>query len=522
MGRATSNPPGIAGRLLAVVALLTLVLIGTAIYATRQLGEIEQLALRAEKNRVPQLTRVAHVELNVTRVSLQLRHAMLARTPAERQAALDDIGAKRRLIAEELERYRSLLLTEQGRQRYAALLDLVKAFWQTGEANIALIQEERKDEAFAYLVEHTIPARNALLKVLADTVACQSDSLSHEVTDIQNAADTIRRALLGAFGFLIAGLIGFAVWTGRTLRRRVQAAQAVAERVRDGDLTTEIRDDARDELSPLVTALADMQTALARVVSGVRSSAESVATASREIALGNQNLSVRTESQASALEQTAATMDQLGATVHHNTEQAQQATRLAEEAAEAAAVAVQGGAVVGNVVQTMQGISASSRQIADIIGVIDGIAFQTNILALNAAVEAARAGEQGCGFAVVASEVRNLAQRSAEAAREIKSLIQASVEQVEQGATLVQDAGSTMDGIVSAISRVNEIVREISTASREQSAGISQVGQAIDQMDQSTQQNAALVEESAAATQSMHHRAAELVQAVAAFRLRAS
>ncbi|WP_298013549.1 methyl-accepting chemotaxis protein [uncultured Aquabacterium sp.] len=517
MTRSSSTPFGIAGRLMAVVVLLTLVLVGTAVYATRQLGEVEHLALRAEKNRVPQLTRMAHIELNVTRVSLQLRHAMLARTPAERQAALDDIGAKRRLIDEELERYRSMLLTDTGRQRYAALPDLVKAFWKTGEANIALIQQDRKDEAFAFLVEHTIPARNALLKVLADTVEYQSHSLAEEVTDIQNAADGIRRTLLAAFALLIAGLIGFALWTGRTLRQRVRAAQAVAERVRDGDLASEIRDEARDELSPLVNALAEMQAALARVVSGVRSSAESVATASREIALGNQNLSVRTESQASALEETAATMDQLGATVHHNAQQAQQATQLAEEAA---SVAVQGGTVVGNVVQTMQGISSSSRQIADIISVIDGIAFQTNILALNAAVEAARAGEQGRGFAVVASEVRNLAQRSAEAAREIKSLIQGSVEQVEQGATLVQEAGETMDGIVRAITRVNEIVREISTASREQSAGIGQIGQAIDQMDQSTQQNAALVEESAAATQSMNHRADELVQAVAAFRLR--
>jgi methyl-accepting chemotaxis protein len=243
---------------------------------------------------------------------------------------------------------------------------------------------------------------------------------------------------------------------------------------------------------------------------------ENVATASAQIAQGNQDLSGRTEQQASALQQTAATMDELGSTVRNNADNAAQANQLALGAS---SVAVKGGAVVGQVVETMKGINDSSRKIADIIGVIDGIAFQTNILALNAAVEAARAGEQGRGFAVVASEVRSLAQRSADAARQIKTLITASVERVDQGTALVGQAGKTMDEIVGAIQRVSDIVGEISSASAEQSSGVAQVGQAITQMDQTTQQNAALVEESASAAMSLQQQAQQLVQAVAVFRL---
>jgi methyl-accepting chemotaxis protein len=248
----------------------------------------------------------------------------------------------------------------------------------------------------------------------------------------------------------------------------------------------------------------------------VRTSAENVSLASAEIAKGNNDLSERTEQQASALEQTAASMEELGSTVHHNADNARKAGELASAAS---VVAIKGGDVVGQVVETMKGINDSSRQIADIISVIDGIAFQTNILALNAAVEAARAGEQGRGFAVVASEVRSLAQRSAQAAKEIKELISASVERVGRGTTLVDQAGSTMQEIVSSVKRVSDIMAEISAASTEQSSGVQQVGDAVTQMDQGTQQNAALVEESAAAASRLSSQAVELVQAVAVFRL---
>jgi methyl-accepting chemotaxis protein len=284
----------------------------------------------------------------------------------------------------------------------------------------------------------------------------------------------------------------------------------------DGDLDFEVEVTGNDEAARLLQAISHMRVKLAQVVSHVRENSQSVASASSQIAQGNSDLSGRTEQQASALQQTAASMEQLGTAVRHNADSARQANQLAQGAAD---VAVRGGEVVGRVVSTMKGINESSRRISDIIGVIDGIAFQTNILALNAAVEAARAGEQGRGFAVVASEVRNLAQRSAAAAREIKSLIATSVERVQTGSQLVDSAGSTMTEVVAAIQRVTDIMGEISHASAEQSAGVAQVGNAVTQMDQATQQNAALVEQSAAAAESLRNQADQLVQAVAVFRL---
>ena len=327
-----------------------------------------------------------------------------------------------------------------------------------------------------------------------------------------------RNLLIGAcvLAFLLAG--GAGVLLTRSLTRALGGEPAelgrAMQRVADGDLSVRI-ETTSDDASVMATA-ARMQAALSQLVSSVRQNSESVATASAQIAQGNQDLSSRTEQQASALQQTAATMEQLGTTVRNNADSATQANQLAQGAS---AVAAQGGEVVGKVVTTMQGINDSSRKIGDIISVIDGIAFQTNILALNAAVEAARAGEQGRGFAVVASEVRSLAQRSAEAAKEIKTLISRSVEQVEQGTALVDQAGKTMSEIVGSIQRVSDIVAEITSASAEQSSGVQQVGEAVSQMDQATQQNAALVEESAAAAESLKGQALQLVQAVAMFKL---
>ena len=284
----------------------------------------------------------------------------------------------------------------------------------------------------------------------------------------------------------------------------------------DGDLTRRLSTHGNDELTHIAKAFNDFVDKIAAVLIRIRDSSESVRVATTEIASGNQDLSSRTEQQASSLEETAAAMEQLAATVQQNAENARQANQLATGASE---IATHGGAVVSQVVQTMGGIEASSRKIADIISVIDGIAFQTNILALNAAVEAARAGEQGRGFAVVASEVRTLAQRSATAAKEIKGLIDDSVQQVEGGSRLVQDAGATMDKVVDSVRRVTAIVAEISNASQEQSTGITEIGSAVSQMDQSTQQNAALVEEATAAAQSLQQQAAQLADAVAGFKL---
>ena len=328
-----------------------------------------------------------------------------------------------------------------------------------------------------------------------------------------------RAVMLTAVGLALLCGIGMAWVIARSILGQLGAEPGVlgqaAQRVSAGDLST-VPGAAQAPAGSVLASLGAMQQALARVVGQVRAASDSIATGSVQIANGNSDLSQRTESQAGNLQQTAATMEQLGATVRNNADSAMQANELARNAS---SVAAQGGEVVGKVVSTMQGINDSSRKIGDIISVIDGIAFQTNILALNAAVEAARAGEQGRGFAVVASEVRNLAGRSAEAAREIKTLIGRSVVQVEQGSKLVDEAGRTMDEIVGSIRRVSDIVAEITSATVEQSAGIQQVGDAVSRMDQNTQQNAALVEQSAAAAESLKRQAQQLVQAVAVFKL---
>ncbi len=370
------------------------------------------------------------------------------------------------------------------------------------------------------LLGRTLPALYGEAKKSMDALAqLQIDSARQEYDRATERYEGILLASIAAVavGVVLAGLLGWLTvrGLGRELGAEPGQAAGLVQGVARGDLTAPIQLRSGDH-SSLMAHLRDMQQSLTRVVTTVRHNADSVATASAEIAQGNADLSARTERQAAALEQTAASMERLDSTVRHNADNARQANQLAQGAS---SIASRGGEVVHQVVTTMKEINGSSRQIADIISVIDGIAFQTNILALNAAVEAARAGEQGRGFAVVAGEVRSLAQRSAAAAREIKELISASVSRVEQGTTLVDQAGETMQEIVTAIQRVTDIVGEISSASVEQSQGVTEISQAIGEMERTTQQNAALVEESSAAAESLRQQAAQMVEAVAVFRL---
>ncbi|MFH0130245.1 methyl-accepting chemotaxis protein [Variovorax sp. VaC1] len=412
-----------------------------------------------------------------------------------------------------------LLVTPAGKallakvdERVAVLLPLNTQLTELGLKNM-------NEEATQIFVTKFQPAVQVLVDVLNDMIAHETE-LSNQANAQAIAGYAWARNLMLVLGG-IAMLVGAAIawFITRSITRPIGEAVQVAEKVAAGDISSRIDVQSKDETGRLMSALKAMNESLVKIVREVRSGTDTIATASGQIASGNQDLSSRTEEQASSLEQTAASMEELTSTVKQNADNARQANQLAVSASE---VAVKGGSVVSQVVDTMGSINASSKKIVDIIGVIDGIAFQTNILALNAAVEAARAGEQGRGFAVVASEVRSLAQRSAAAAKEIKTLIGDSVEKVEEGSKQVAEAGRTMEEIVGSVKRVTDIMGEITAASQEQTSGIEQINQAITQMDQVTQQNAALVEEASAAAQSLQEQAGSLVQAVSVFKLDAN
>nr|WP_316642531.1 methyl-accepting chemotaxis protein [uncultured Roseateles sp.] len=382
--------------------------------------------------------------------------------------------------------------------------------------NALLKRKDAGEDVNAEVFDKLFPAAQSYMDVVEKLVKQQRDSMAatKELADVAARDGTIALSLGGGLAVLLA--VGLAWRLTRSIVAPIAQAKGIAQAIAAGDLTQSITVQGSDEAAELVEALRVMQQALREMVGQVRTSTEGINTASSEIATGNQDLSVRTEQTASNLQQAASSMEQLTSTVRQSADSARQANQLASTAAE---VAQRGGSVVAQVVSTMDEINSSSKKISDIIGVIDGIAFQTNILALNAAVEAARAGEQGRGFAVVASEVRSLAQRSAEAAKEIKALIGTSVDKVESGSKLVANAGQTMGEIVASVKRVTDMIGEITAAASEQSDGISQVNSTVIQLDQMTQQNAALVEESAAAAESLKGQAQRLAQVVSTFRL---
>ncbi|MGJ7564727.1 methyl-accepting chemotaxis protein [Variovorax sp. GB1R11] len=416
-------------------------------------------------------------------------------------------------VQKELE---GLLTSPEEKKLYAGVADARAVVLEISDRLNKLKLAGQSDEATA-LADNQFASGLAVYEdSVAKLAAYQRDRidvLSKGILADHESGQTLLLAL-SAIALVLGALFAWRLTLG--IVRPLGHAVTVAETVAAGDLSADIVVESRDEAGQLMHALREMNASLAKVVGEVRSGTETIATASGQIASGNQDLSSRTEEQASSLEETAASMEELTSTVKQNADNARQANQLAVSASE---VAVRGGNVVGQVVDTMGSINASSKKIVDIIGVIDGIAFQTNILALNAAVEAARAGEQGRGFAVVASEVRSLAQRSAAAAKEIKTLIGDSVEKVEEGSKQVEEAGRTMEEIVGSVKRVTDIMGEITAASQEQTSGIEQINQAISQMDQVTQQNAALVEEASAAAQSLQEQAGSLVQAVSIFKL---
>ncbi|MGE4439170.1 methyl-accepting chemotaxis protein [Achromobacter sp.] len=495
-----------------VLALL-LALAGLAQYELTHIGGINQAITEQTWAKANAINIIDVTTRANARANLEL---IVNTDPRTAEALFARIDTNRKAIDQALETLRPLFRTEEERQKLRLLEDVrgryVKSFQGVG----ALLKRGERDAARQRLLEETLP----LLDILQDRVSEISRIQSDEMVDASAASQRVidnagtMNLVLSGVAIVLGGLFAWRVT--KSITAPLAQAVTVAETVARGDLGQPIHADTRDETGRLLLALHDMQDKLAGAVRTIRAGSETISSAAGQIAAGNTDLSSRTEEQAASLEETAASMEELASTVKQNADNARQANQLAASASE---VAQRGGAVVSAVVSTMGDISASSRKISEIVSVIDGIAFQTNILALNAAVEAARAGEQGKGFAVVAGEVRSLAQRSAQAAREVKTLIEASVSKVAEGADHAENAGTTMQEVVASVKRVTDIMGEIAAASQEQASGIEQVNRAVSQMDEVTQQNAALVEEAAAAAGSMQDQAHALVNAVGVFRL---
>ena len=497
------------GSLLALMAVMFVVAFWQLVLNAKDSAEAEEYDRRASLVS----TWAGLTELNITRTLAIAKSAGMPQVEAHFAPMMKETSAKISEVQKELD---AVISSEKGKALMAEVGVKRKVYLELRGELAALLKQGDPLAAETLLAGKVMPAAQEYLAAMRAITAFEHELAAHHGAEV---AAGLSRAKIILSALLLAGLAlgSLMAWSiGRSVTTPVHEAVKAADIIAAGDLSHSVSSQRGDELGDLLRTIGRMQESLRTLVGQVRSSTDSIGTASVEIATGNQDLSARTEQTASNLQQAASSMEQLNGTVKQSADSARQANQLAASAAE---VAQRGGSVVSQVVSTMDEINASSKKIADIIGVIDGIAFQTNILALNAAVEAARAGEQGRGFAVVASEVRSLAQRSAEAAKEIKGLIGASVERVEAGSKLVADAGQTMGEIVGSVQRVSDIIGEITAAAAEQSDGIGQVNTAVTQLDQMTQQNAALVEQSAAAAESLKDQADRLTQVVGGFRL---
>jgi methyl-accepting chemotaxis protein len=500
---------------LAFGVVLALSVLIVAINHLRLSSATEDLNVAGEFDRRANLmaTWVGKTELNISRAVAIAKSAGQPDIETHFAPQMKETSAEISKIQKELE---EVIVSDEGKAMLADIAKQRKEYLAVRTEVTDLIKKADHTAAQALLNQRMLPAAGAYLEKMRALEKREAAQAAETFAAARNALANAK-VILGAILLvaLVAGVVmAWAIM--RSVTQPLQQAVHTAEVIASGDLSQVIGSTRRDETGDLLRSLSRMQDALRSMVGQVRASTDSIQTASAEIATGNQDLSQRTEQTASNLQQAASSMEQLTGNVRQSADSARQANQLASSAAE---VAAKGGSVVSQVVSTMDEINHSSKKIADIIGVIDGIAFQTNILALNAAVEAARAGEQGRGFAVVAGEVRSLAQRSAEAAREIKTLIGTSVDKVESGSKLVADAGATMNEIVASVQRVTDIIGEITAAASEQSEGIGQVNTAVTQLDQMTQQNAALVEQSAAAAESLKDQAVRLAQVVGTFQL---
>ena len=505
----------IVSKLRSGFGVMLILLIFTAAFAYTRLQQVQTQALHISDSELPAIVALASLSQKAGEFRVDTVLAIYADGATQRAESVKIRGISLLETQTELAAYVKFIASTEEQGSYEAAKRDWARYIELGDRMLDLASKD--DVQGSQLLEPQVKGAFVALRKSLDQLTAINQATA--ASSIKSSAEVYRSAAIWLLLICCAAsatAILLTLLIVRAIAQPLAKALQAAERIAVGDLSERIEFDGQDEVAHLLEAMQRMQQSLAGTVHSVRSGADSVATASAQIAQGNSDLSSRTEEQASSLEETSATMEQLNATVRQNADNAAQASQLAQSAVQ---VAHDGGTVVGEVVQTMRGIESSSKRIADIINVIDGIAFQTNILALNAAVEAARAGEQGRGFAVVASEVRSLAQRSAAAAKEIKSLITESVERVQSGTVLVDRAGNTIDNIVSSVQKLANIVGEISSASREQSAGISQVGEAVTQLDLATQQNAALVEESAAASESLRSQAQQLVETVAGFKL---